>query len=171
MDKVLERCPATATAPWRGAARALSSSAVALLVGLLPLPGTAAATTLTMSDAGLPATPEPSFTPHVGAPTGTGFAPGRLRVALHVKPGCAVALPRSGELAQVRLQCSDGAVWLGNLVPQRAPEPMAGRRQTAFVPLRFERQADGFRPYPEGQGSADAPMLAPQSAVRFTLDY
>ncbi|RZL48354.1 MAG: hypothetical protein EOP71_04715 [Variovorax sp.] len=166
-DGILERRPATA--PWRGAALALSTAA-ALLAGLAAWPGTAAATTLTMGT-GLPATPEPSFTPHVVAPTNTGFAAGRLRVALHVKPGCAVALPHSGELTKVRLQCSDGAVWLGNLVPQRSPEPMAGRRHATFVPLRFERQADGFRPYPEEQGAADAPMLVPQSGIRFNLDY
>jgi hypothetical protein len=157
--------------PWRGAVLVLSS-ATALLIGL-PVPGTATATTLTTMGPSLPATPEPPFTPRVVAPTGTGFAAGRLQVGLHVKPGCAVALPQGGELARVRLQCSDGAVWLGHLVPQRAPEPMmAGRRgNAAFVPLRFERQADGFRPYPEGQGNADVPMLAPQSGIRFNLDY
>lgn len=144
-------------------------SAMALLAGL-SLSGAAAATTLT-AGAGLPATLEPSLTPRVAAPTGTDFAAGRLRVALHVKPGCAIALPHGGELAKVRLQCSDGAVWLGNLVPQRASGPTTGRRGVTFVPLRFERQADGFRPYPEGRGTADAPMLAPQSGVRFNLDY
>jgi hypothetical protein len=168
MTKILGRHPATA--PWCGAARMLSSSAVALLIGMLSPSGSAAATTLT-TGAGLPATLDPSFTPHIVAPTGAGFAAGRLRVALRVKPGCTVALPRSGELAQVRLQCSDGAVWLGHLVPQRAPELMAGRRDTAFVQLRFERQLDGFRPYPEGQDRAYAPMLVPQSGIRFNLDY
>lgn len=168
MDSVLER--RSVAVPWRGAALVLSS-VTALLIGL-PVSGTAAATTLTTMGPGLPATPEPMFTPRVVAPTGTGFAAGRLQVALHVKPGCAVVLPQGGELARVRLQCSDGAVWLGHLVPQRALEPMTGRHgNAAFVPLRFERQADGFRPYPEGQGNPDVPMLAPQSSIRFNLDY
>lgn len=167
MDSVLER--RSVAVPWRGAALVLSS-VTALLIGL-PVSGTAAATTSTTMGPGLSATPEPSFTPRVVAPTGTGFAAGRLQVGLHVKPGCAVVLPRSGELARVRLQCSDGAVWLGHLVPQRVPEPMIGRRPTAFVPLRFERQPDGFRPYPEEQSNQDILMLAPLSGIRFNLDY
>ena len=167
MDRVSEHRPAVRSR--RAIALALSS--MALLVGL-PAPGTVAATTFATMGPGLPATSESPFTPRVVAPTGTGFAAGRLQVALHVKAGCAVVLPRGGELARVRLQCSNGAVWLGHLVPQRALEPMTSQHgNTAFVPLRFERQAGGFRPYPEGQGNPDVPMLAPQSSIRFNLDY
>ncbi|HUD31792.1 MAG TPA: hypothetical protein VMR43_02100 [Variovorax sp.] len=167
MDKILERHPAFT--PRHGASRVLST--LALLTGLLSLPPTTAATTLGVG-AGLSATPEPSFTSHVAAPTGTGFALGRLRVGLRVEPGCAVALPQTGELAQVRLQCNDNTVWLGHLVPQRATEPMVGRREsTAFIPLRFERQPDGFSPYFEDQSIVNTPMPTPWPNVRFNLDY
>jgi hypothetical protein len=166
MSRVLDN--RSTAAPRRVIALVLSSMA---LLGGRPAPGTASATTTTAMGAGLPATPEPSFTPRTVVPTGSGFAAGRLQVALHVKPGCAIVLPRGGELAQMRLQCSDSTVWLAHLVPQRASEPMRGRRDVAFVPLRFEHQPDGFRPYPEGQGNADTPMLTPPSGIRFNLDY
>jgi len=170
MGRALERTGAAAPGWLSTRVRARVILAASLLAAMTGWSGMAAAAASTMGGSP-PSTPAPSFTPHVAVPAGTGFSTGRLRVALHVKPGCDVVLPDGGDLSQVRLLCSPGEVWLGNLVPRRASEWRAGRGGAAFVPLRFDRQADGFRPYPEGQGSAIDPMPAARSGVRFNLDY
>jgi hypothetical protein len=145
--------------------------AAALLTTAATLaPGHGGATVLAGT---LPKTAPVSFTPRTGRPTGSHLATGQLQLSLRVPPACAVAMPARDshvDLADVRLRCSDGAVWLGNLVAQQASGMDDGAGE-AFVPLQFDLRATGHVPRADAQPPSGDRFLAPRAGIRFNLDY
>lgn len=145
-------------------------AAVLLTTAVVMAPNFGGATTLAGTLSG---TAPVTFTPRPGRPTGSHQATGQLQLSLRVPPACAVAMPARDshvDLADVRLRCSDGAVWLGNLVAQQASGVDDGAGE-AFVPLQFDLRATGHVPRADAQPPSGDRRVVQQAPIRFNLDY